>query len=158
MVKFLCDQMLGDLARWLRFLGFDTYYANNEINDDDLLKISKNENRILLTKDKELIIRANKIGISVVKIDLKILDDQIIQILKTSNLKINKKDILSRCSKCNDFLLKVNKDDVKELVPPMIFKNNDLFWKCDKCKTVYWKGSHYEKIISRINKIKDIIL
>jgi uncharacterized protein with PIN domain len=145
--------MLGDLARWLRFLGFDTYYANNEIDDDDLLKISKNENRILLTKDKELIIRANKIGISVVKIDLKLLDDQIIQILKTSNVKINKKDILSRCSKCNDFLIKVNKDDVKESVPPMIFKNNELFWKCDKCKTVYWKGSHHEKIISRINQI-----
>jgi uncharacterized protein with PIN domain len=153
MVKFLCDQMLGDLAKWLRFLGFDTYYANNEINDDDLLKISKNENRVLLTKDKELIIRAKKIGVSNIKVDLKMLDDQIIQVLKTSKVKINNKDILSRCSKCNDFLNKVNKDDVKESVPPLIFKNNDLFWKCDKCKTVYWKGSHHEKIISKINKI-----
>jgi uncharacterized protein with PIN domain len=38
-MKLLCDQMLGTLAKWLRIMGFDTFYANAETSDEDLLKI-----------------------------------------------------------------------------------------------------------------------
>ena len=58
-MKFLCDQMLGTLAKWLRLLGFDTFYANDEIKDDILLLIAKKENRAIITRDKELIFRDN---------------------------------------------------------------------------------------------------
>ena len=40
-MKFLCDQMLGTLAKWLRLLGFDTFYASSDISDDELLKLAK---------------------------------------------------------------------------------------------------------------------
>ena len=40
-MKFLCDQMLGTLAKWLRIYGFDTFYANSETGDDELLRIAK---------------------------------------------------------------------------------------------------------------------
>ena len=49
-MKFLCDQMLGTLARWFRLFGFDTFYANSEISDDEVLKIAETENRILITQ------------------------------------------------------------------------------------------------------------
>ena len=52
-MKFLCDQMLGTLAKWLRIYGFDTFYANRDISDSELLDISKKENRILITRDKK---------------------------------------------------------------------------------------------------------
>jgi len=55
-MKILCDQMLGTLAKWLRIMGFDTFYANAEMSDEDLLNIAKGENRTIFTRDKELII------------------------------------------------------------------------------------------------------
>ena len=66
-MKFLCDQMLGTLATWLRLFGFDTFYANAEMDDDELLKIAEKENRVLITRDKELIIRAKKKNIKVIE-------------------------------------------------------------------------------------------
>jgi len=54
-MKFLCDQMLGTLAKWLRIYGFDTFYANYKISDEELIKISKDEKRVLISRDKELI-------------------------------------------------------------------------------------------------------
>ena len=42
-MKFLCDEMLGTLAKWLRIYGFDTFYANNEMNDDELIETAKKE-------------------------------------------------------------------------------------------------------------------
>ncbi len=52
-MKFLADNMLGSLARWLRFLGFDTAYPD-VLTDKDLKELARQENRVLLTRDKEL--------------------------------------------------------------------------------------------------------
>ena len=54
-MKFLCDQMLGSLAKWLRILGFDTFYARRDLQDEDVLNIAKKENRVLITRDVELV-------------------------------------------------------------------------------------------------------
>ena len=157
MAKFLCDQMLGSLARWLRFLGFDTFYANNEISDNELLDISDKENRILITRDKELIIRANKRNISNIRVESTDLDTQIIKVLNISKSDFIDKNILTRCSECNSLIYEIKKEDVEDLIPKKVFDNKNLFWKCKKCDTIYWKGSHYDKIISRINLIKQKI-
>ena len=55
-LKFLADKMLGKLAKWLRILGYDTTYP---INDEDLTLIltARQENRVLLTRDTNLIKR-----------------------------------------------------------------------------------------------------
>ena len=54
--KFVLDVHLGKLARYMRMFGFDTAYKNN-FADDDLIKISLNEKRTILTKDKEILKR-----------------------------------------------------------------------------------------------------
>ena len=51
--RFAADVMLGRTARWLRMLGFDTYY-DNRAGDDALKKLCLEENRVLLTKDVAL--------------------------------------------------------------------------------------------------------
>ena len=151
-MKFLCDQMFGTLANWLRLLGFDTYYANSEIDDDKLLEIAKNEDRVLITRDKELSFRAKRDNMQVFKPESIDLDEQLVFILK--NVDLNEEMFLSRCSLCNNLLNEIGKDDVKKMVPEKVFENNNKFWFCSNCKKVYWKGSHYDKILSRINKIK----
>ena len=51
-MKFLCDRMLGTLAKWLRIIGFDTSFADANIEDEKLLRLAKDEERILITRDK----------------------------------------------------------------------------------------------------------
>ena len=154
-IKFLCDQMLGNLSSWLRFFGFDTIYIKNYIEDDDLLEIAQKDNRIILTRDKELIIRSNKRKIKNIYVDNLDLDEQLITVLK--DVKIDKKMILSRCSICNSLLDKIDKNKVQNKVPNKIFNNIDEFQICRNCDKVYWAGSHYDKIIKKIFKIEKLI-
>ena len=152
-MKFLCDQMLGNLSRWLRFFGFDTYYIQSDIDDDELLKIAEKDNRIIITRDKELIIRANKRKLKIINIDSINLDVQIKRILK--NAEINENKILSRCSICNTILKKIDKQDVKNKVPNKIYNNMNIFFFCELCDKTYWMGTHYDKIIKKIIEIKN---
>jgi len=140
-MKILCDQMLGTLAKWLRIFGFDTFFANSELTDKDLL-----ENRIIISRDKELIIRGKKENIAVISIETTDLDLQLNQVLK--QLKIDKKSILSRCTLCNTELERVDKSIVKGKVPSKVFENNENFLFCLKCNKFYWVGSHYDEMIN----------
>ena len=107
MKKFICDQMLGSLASWLRFIGVDTFYATNKMDDETIMNTALKENRILITRDKELIIRAQKKSISVIPLFSKILDEQLKVVL--SHIDIDKSRILTRCSLCNSVLKSIQK-------------------------------------------------
>ena len=151
-MKFLCDQMLGTLAKWLRLFGFDTFYANAEISDNELLDIAKKEDRIFISRDKQLIIRSRKKNLQVVKTTSTDLDEQLRQVLK--NVKIDETTVLSRCSLCNTILDDIKKSDVKDKVPKRIYESNEKFWFCSKCEKTYWMGTHYDKIMLKIDEIK----
>ena len=150
-MKILCDQMLGTLAKWLRILGFDTFYVNVKMSDEDLLNIAKGENRTIFTRDKELIIRGKKKNLNVIAIEATDLDLQLNQALKHVN--IDEKSILSRCTLCNTVLDAVEKNKVQGKVPSKVFEKNEKFWFCSKCNKFYWMGSHYNKMINKIGKI-----
>ena len=152
-MKFLCDQMLGTLAKWLRILGFDTFYAHTDMEDKELLQIAKQENRVLITRDKQLIQKARREQLHIVEMQTIDLDNQLSQVLH--DVEIDEKIVLTRCSLCNTVLENIQKNDVKDKVPHRIFEQNDQFWFCKTCKKVYWTGSHYRKIIDKINKIKN---
>lgn len=153
-MKFLCDQMLGTLARWLRLLGFDTFYATVEMKDDELLQIAKKENRILITRDKELILRAKNQNIRVTMIDSTDLEKQLIKVLQKNKAIIHESKVLSRCSCCNTPLTEISKQNVKNRVPPKIFEKHNTFWHCSTCNKIYWMGSHYDKIMEKIQTIR----
>lgn len=153
-MKFLCDQMLGTLAKWLRFFGFDTFYADAEIDDDALLDIAKREGRVIVTRDKQLITMGNKRDLQVVEITSTDLDEQLHYVLR--NVEIDETTVLSRCSLCNTVLDEIEKSNVKNKVPEKVFENNEKFWFCPKCDKIYWMGSHYDKIISKIDTIKKL--
>ncbi len=153
-MKILCDQMLGTLAKWLRILGFDTFYANAEMSDEDLLNIAKGENRTIFTRDKELIIRGKKKNLNVIAIETTYLDLQLNQALKHVNIDEN--SVLSRCTLCNTMLDTVEKNEIQGKVPSKVFENNEKFWFCSKCNKFYWMGSHYNEMINKIDKIKKL--
>lgn len=61
--SFIVDAMLGNLAKKLRLMGFDSFYSSS-IEDEDLLSKAKTEKRIIITKDEQLSQTAKKDGYS----------------------------------------------------------------------------------------------
>jgi hypothetical protein len=150
-MKFLCDQMLGTLAKWLRIYGFDTFYASRDMDDPEVLEISKKENRILISRDKNLIIAARRENLKTIEISTTDLDEQISIVL--GNIKPDKTKILSRCIICNAKVEDIKKQNVEDKVPEKVFKNKEKFWLCKNCNKIYWKGSHYEKMFEKIDNL-----
>ena len=62
-LKFIVNSMLGDVARWLRMLGYDTLYYR-DVDDETLISIARKDGRILITRDKSLSNRARRRKIS----------------------------------------------------------------------------------------------
>lgn len=141
-IRFVIDIPLGKLATSLRMLGFDTLYRNN-YDDLELAQISASEERILLTRDKGLLMRSlvthgyyvretnpeRQVGEVMGRFDL-------IKFVKP----------LQRCLRCNGLLEPVAKELIIDQVPPNIQKNIDEFSRCCECAQIYCKGTHYKRM------------
>jgi len=143
-VRLLCDHMLGTLAKWLRFMGYDTAYPG-PLDDTELLVLAEREDRVLLTRDKELAGRSPR----AVRVRSDDLEEQIREVASTLSLKLV--DPLSRCSLCNTPLVAAKAEDVADLVPEGVRSRHSLFWHCPTCHKVYWQGSHWDKMVERLN-------
>jgi hypothetical protein len=144
--KFLCDEMLGKLAKWLRLLGYDTTYLQTQ-DDGMLVLVAEQEGRILLTRDKQLSTRVKR-GLY---LDSEDPDVQLIQVFK--NYGLSKDRALTLCSVCGYSLITVPREKAQGKVPPKIYELQGEFWYCSRCQKFYWKGSHYDKITDRIDKL-----
>jgi len=145
-VKLLCDHMLGSLARWLRFMGYDTAYPEPG-PDRALIERVRLEDRILLTRDKELAGRVS----GAVQIRSDELEEQIREVAKVLLLRLI--DPLSRCSLCNEVLVPASLEEVRDLVPDGVRSRHQVFWRCPSCRRVYWQGSHWDKMIARLRDL-----
>ena len=145
-MKLLCDHMLGSLARWLRFMGYDTAYPEPG-PDRTLVERVRAEDRILLTRDKELAARV----IGAVRIRSDILADQIREVAAALPLRLV--NPLSRCSLCNEILVSASMEDVEDLVPEGVRSRHRTFWRCPSCGRVYWRGTHWDKVVARLNEL-----
>lgn len=144
MTKFLLDRMLGQTTKWLRLIGVNAKYAP-EGEDEKLLRIAKSENRILITRDKELA-REDDVYL----VEKEPAEKIVKKILEEFDLKI---EPLSRCSECNNKVKEVEKEKVDGEVPDHVFENKEKFWYCNECDKFYWRGSHWEKIMETIEDI-----
>ncbi len=147
--KFVLDTHLGKLARYLRLLGFDTIY-NNDFEDHEIIKISLNDNRIILTRDKG-ILKNNKVthGYYIRSQKPK---EQINEVIRRFNLESLIKPF-TVCSLCNGEIVSVSKDLVKGQLKTLTKKHYNRFFMCSSCKKIYWKGSHYDKIKNFISSL-----
>lgn len=143
--------MLGSLAKWLRILGFDTIYFKT-IDDNELIKIAKQEHRILLTRDTRLIKR--KEIDNYILINSNDVSGQLKEVLKSLTLTLALAlACFSRCAECNGELSTADKESVANDVPEHVFLNFDSFFRCSSCGKVYWEGSHRKLIDEKIQNI-----
>lgn len=152
---FLVDAMLGNIAKKLRLLGYDSEYSSDS-KDDELILIAKNQKRILLTKDEPLLRKAKNNGIAVVHIKNNNELEQLALIfknLKLSNLTVSGNT--SRCTDCNGKLEVMEKSKITDKVPEGVLERMDNFWRCANCDKIYWEGTHIERLQKFVDELNE---
>jgi uncharacterized protein len=142
--KFICDVHLGRLARFLRLLGFDTVYRN-DLEDDEIIRIARAEQRVALTRDNMILSRKTIRSHCPRSIHP---DEQITEIISAFVLQ-NRCRPFTRCLDCNSEVTPVDKDKVLDRVPPRSGRAMEQFWQCSGCGKIYWRGTHYDKMKKR---------
>ena len=151
---FLVDAMLGNIAKKLRLFGFDSEYFS-DADDHELLEKAKNENRVMISRDRNLVALAEKNGISSIYITKEKEIEQFLEIIKTAHLKLNEiSGDVARCTKCNSTTSRIRKSDIETKIPKRILEYNDKFWKCTRCAQIYWEGTHIKNLQEFVRKIK----
>lgn len=150
--KFICDVHLGKLARYLRMTGLDTAYTN-DLSDNDVVKISVNEKRAILTRDIELLKRTDVTHGYYVRNTVAL--EQLKEIINRFQL-INYIKEFTRCLNCNSMLDKIKKEEIEQRLPPKVRERQNDFFICYNCDKIFWKGSHYKNMINKIESIINI--
>jgi uncharacterized protein len=147
--RFVADVMLGRLAKWLRIAGFDVLYSNR-YTDEELITLSRQEARILLSRDTRLLIRRNVKHF--IYLESEKVQDQIRQIFQTTHTA-SLPDLLTRCLECNDRLQEVSREEVRGVVPPFVFKTQPSFKSCPSCHKIYWAGTHRQSVLRTLKSL-----
>ncbi len=152
--RFVLDTHLGQLATYLRLIGFDTLYEN-DYEDEELARISSEHRRILLTKDRGLLKR-NLVthGYCVREIDP---EQQLVEVVHHFELQ-SSINPFHRCLRCNGLLQGVAKEEISHKLRPNTRQYYDEFRICQGCQQIYWKGSHYHRMRRFLKKVFDIEL
>lgn len=138
--------MLGSVARKLRIFGFDTLYAAHA-EDSEVLKIGADQNRFILTADRELFKRAVKAQAAGVLVDGLSEFDDLVHILEKAGVQsVGVNEIGARCSLCNGVLLVVRPDAARGILAEKNDLRNRDLRQCKSCGKVYWEGSHMRQL------------
>ena len=147
-MKFICDDNLGKLAKWLRTLGYDTLFSL-DIEDTELVSRALKETRIILSRDTELKrFKSAEKNLFLLSSNQPL--KQLRQVLKEFKLKSDEKSLFTRCLLCNQLLVPISKSEVENKVPPFVFKNQENFIYCSSCNKIYWAGTHVTNLKRRM--------
>jgi uncharacterized protein with PIN domain len=169
---FLCDVMLGRLARELRVLGMDVEYRRN-LGGMPAYKQARESGRTFLTRNKRLAALPGS-----VQIQSQVAAEQVAQVRGEPPVKVEtqaeeaaareavpprpvqprpvvekppvEEAAFGRCLKCNTPLEKLTRDQARPLVPFFIYQIHHEFRGCPKCKQVFWPGSHVQDMERRV--------
>jgi uncharacterized protein with PIN domain/sulfur carrier protein ThiS len=150
--KFIADVHLGRLVRYLRMLGLDVRYKNN-FDDEEIVELSLKERRAILTKDRG-ILKRNEVTHGYWIRSTKA-EAQAKEVLERFNLQ-DEINAFSRCIECNELLKPVKKEKVIDHLPPKVKQTQQEFRFCPFCKKIYWKGTHYLRMLKFIQSMKNI--
>jgi len=151
-MKFIADAMLGRLAKWLRILGFDVLYYP-DIDDREIVRIAREQERTILTRDTQLTKRRGLPGVIFVEKDD--VFDQLTVI--RARLGFSQAAFSGRCAVCNGLIDEVlQKEEVRDLVPDFIYLNSPGFMRCRDCGKVYWEGSHRKGMREKVEGVLSI--
>jgi len=137
-------------------MGYDAILFNNG-DDSHLVARARQEGRVILTRDGEIMKRrvVTSGRIKAILISSADPEQQMQQLISTLDLECQFRPF-SLCLECNQPLVEKSPDQVKDRVPPYVFKTQSQYVECPACHRIYWKGTHWEAMTGHLKKfIKD---
>ncbi len=147
--RFICDDHLGKLARYLRVSGFDTLFEN-DIDNSRLIQFSLDDKRYILTRDRRLLER--RLVRYFFLIEHNLWPDQLKAVLDNFDLSINRSRMFTRCLEDNTLIVPVEKETIREIVHPHTYQHHSDYRHCPTCMRVYWSGSHIKAMTKRLSE------
>ena len=151
-IRFIVDHNVAKLAKWLRMMGYDTVVFDGD-DDASMISIALKENRILLTRDTQ-VMKRRVVTVGRLKAILANSDDpelQMCQVIGELNLNCRHQPF-ALCLECNQPLLTSTKQDVEGRVPPYVYQTQDQYMECPVCQRIYWRGTHWQKMTGTMER------
>ena len=148
-VRFLCDEMLKGLGKWLRIAGYDVLILPDGSDDQQLLEQALTENRLLLTRDRKIAEHKKAKG-TVVLLDCQELAECAGELGARFAIDWLFRPF-SRCMICNTLLIEANKEQWQE-IPNVARQSITLLRFCPTCNQLFWDGSHVARMRERLQQ------
>jgi uncharacterized protein with PIN domain len=153
-IKFIADNNVGKLARWLRLIGYNTVLFTQK-NDSQMIKTALSEERAILTKDSQFMRRRLVTGGRIKAIYIKQDDPnlQVQEVVQTLNLNYHFKPF-TLCLECNQELIARDKEEVQNRVPAHVFETQTQYTECPVCHRIYWQGTHWQAMVRKLQELQ----
>jgi uncharacterized protein with PIN domain len=148
-IKFITDVNAGKLGRKLRLLGFDTMICDDH-SDEQIISISLNEKRTVLTRDLGLLKHSKLTHGYWIRSEHPF--EQVKEVIHRFQLE-DAAIPFSRCTVCNGMLKAVDKEMIEHYLPAKNKAEKNDFRECENCRKIYWKGSHYFRISQWVSNL-----
>jgi uncharacterized protein len=152
--RFIADNNIGKLARWLRLIGYDTLLLKYK-DDGQMIGTALKENRVILTKDSQFMKR-RLVTTGTLKAVLVKQDDpesQLRELVKRLGLDYHFRPF-SLCLECNRPLVVRDKQEVRNLVPARVFETQTQYRECPACHRIYWQGTHWQAMDKKLQDLQ----
>ena len=151
--SFLVDGMLGSLNRWLRICGYETEFSG-DASDEEILERGRERGLILLTRDRMLFREAGRSGVDAFLVGGGSDEERLASVAREYCLVLD--PVMARCTICGGRLEEAPRDEIAGEVPRDSLEAYDEFWRCSGCGKVYWRGSHWMKIVKKVSEASRI--
>ncbi len=152
-MKFIVDNNVGKLAKWLRMMGYDALFFDGE-DDWLMLRTALAEDRVILTRDTQImrtgVVTNGRIKAILIQSDEP--EQQIRQVVQTLNLDCHS-GLFTVCLECNKSLVPRNQQQVRERVPPYVFQTQSQYMECPACHRIYWRGTHWQAMNRKVEQL-----
>jgi len=136
-------------------MGYDSVFFNGD-DDSGMVKQALAEDRIILTRDTGVMqrraISSGRVRAVLVKSEEP--EQQMRQLLILFHLKEQAKPF-TLCLECNVPLESRSREEVTGRVPPYVFRTQMQYMECPNCRRIYWRGTHWEAMIRRLEKLAE---
>lgn len=148
--RFVADGHLGKLARHLRMAGFDTLWGK-DWDDDRIVRISGEQRRTILTRDKAMLRRSDvERGYFVRAVESEAQLAEVVARMQLEGLLAP----FTRCRECNVPLEDADREAVLDRLPERVRGLYERFKRCPGCERVYWEGTHFERMKGVLQRLR----
>jgi uncharacterized protein with PIN domain len=137
-------------------LGFDSLFCSDE-DDSQIVQQALAEGRVLLTRDTGIMKRRLVTGgrFKAVLMQSEQPEQQMQQLVSTLDIKSQSKPF-AICLECNQPLISKTPTEVKDRVPPYVYRTQTQYMECPDCRRIYWRGTHWQAMLTRLKNTAGI--